>query len=375
MRTLFITSFGPARGSGSGERSQSIVNALARFGDVELMLLKLPGMQMGPHDGDYFFEPFAGYGPWGWRRHHLTLQAFRPRRDLTEALDRITRDRHFDLFFCRFDVGIMTGCWRKGPSMIDLDGIPTDQRVTGNLPGLGAARRVAMDRVLRNYRTVFVTKAADVPKIHHPTIEVLPCVSTSVAPYDGDPPPGPPRVLFVGSMGVPWNRTALERFVAGSWPAIRARVPDAELRVVGGAQELVPRAEGVRPLGFVDDLEAEYRAATVVASVVRAGNGANVKMAEAARAGRPIVATTYSAGGYTGILEPGRDMLVAESDAEVADACVRVITDRALARGLAASVARTADAKLSQAAIDAIIARHVATLDRPAATPATAAAG
>jgi glycosyltransferase involved in cell wall biosynthesis len=97
------------------------------------------------------------------------------------------------------------------------------------------------------------------------------------------------------------------------------------LRIVGRLSNAERTAlkdrEGIEVVGFVDDLAAEYRQADVCICPIWRGEGANVKLAEYAGLGRAIVATAFSARGFEGILEPGRDLLMANSDDELEDCC------------------------------------------------------
>ncbi len=98
-----------------------------------------------------------------------------------------------------------------------------------------------------------------------------------------------PRILYVAS-GNAINRRALTDFLKFAWPRVRARVPDAELMVVGPVGEtlaLVPA--GVTVAGRVGDLSRVYRECRVVVNPAVAGTGLKIKTIEALAHLRPIV--------------------------------------------------------------------------------------
>jgi glycosyltransferase involved in cell wall biosynthesis len=97
------------------------------------------------------------------------------------------------------------------------------------------------------------------------------------------------RVLFVGS-GNLLNVRGLRDFFRFAWPAIRQRVPDAELVVAGAVCQAVrERPPGVRLLGRVEDLDDLYAACRVVINPAVAGTGLKIKTIEALSRQRRLV--------------------------------------------------------------------------------------
>jgi hypothetical protein len=103
------------------------------------------------------------------------------------------------------------------------------------------------------------------------------------------------RILYVASSNAR-NCKGLEDFLRFAWPRIHHRVPQAELVVVGGVAQVVADREvpGVRAMGPVDDLTAEYQGAALVINPVVAGTGLKIKTLEALCHLRPVV--TWPAG-------------------------------------------------------------------------------
>jgi hypothetical protein len=80
-----------------------------------------------------------------------------------------------------------------------------------------------------------------------------------------------------------------------------------------------------------------------------------VKLAEAALFGKAIVATSHAARGFEGMLEPERDLLVADTDETITAACIRLLQDEHVRTELERNSLRAAAEHLSQPAIDRIV--------------------
>lgn len=162
-------------------------------------------------------------------------------------------------------------------------------------------------------------------------------------------PDGPPVVGFVGRLV---EKKGVDTLLA-AWPRVRAAVPDATLRVLGDG----PLAGRVRGDGIVrvlpdpgqrhEQVRELLRASTVVASPSQTaadGDAESLLLVnlEAQAAGRPVV-TTRHGGIPEFVAENSSALLVPERDpAALADALIRVLTDRALASGLGAGGPRVA---------------------------------
>lgn len=180
-------------------------------------------------------------------------------------------------------------------------------------------------RLMRRADAIFAIQAREAEIVRG----MAPGVAVVTAGVDFDfvemgPAPEGARILVVGSDNH-LNRKGIADFLRFAWDRIRSAHPDAELRIVGGIGAEVPRGlPGVRPLGFVEDLATEYRAARLVVNPVVAGTGLKVKSVEALSHLRPLVAWPNGVDG----IEP--DLLgnstVARSWLEFADASIAVLT-------------------------------------------------
>jgi len=153
------------------------------------------------------------------------------------------------------------------------------------------------------------------------------------------------QMLMVGAYGYDPNADAAEFFITQILSSVRARVPDAELHLVGASPQSIPsfarKPAGVKFLGYADDLAATYTGSRLVVCPIRYGGGTRVKLVEAAGWGKPIVSTTVGAEGL-GMVN-GNDALIADTPQAFADACVSLLTDDELCRALARSARALAE--------------------------------
>lgn len=147
-------------------------------------------------------------------------------------------------------------------------------------------------------------------------------------------------VLFFGRLDYPPNDHGLRRLLAAIWPRICAQRPQARLRVVGAAlgeqaAAAIAGAERAEAAGLVDDINAEIAGAALVIVPIWQGGGTRLKVLEAMAAARPIAGTAL---GVSGIgVRSGEHALVADDDAGLAEAAVRLLADREEAARIAAA--------------------------------------
>jgi glycosyltransferase involved in cell wall biosynthesis len=179
--------------------------------------------------------------------------------------------------------------------------------------------------------------AAIVGRVSLPKASLVVPVGFDVARFAVTPVPDTREVLFVGSFLHSPNRRAAIWLIADIWPALRRRVPDARLTVVGmnPPHELVAlaAAAGVELVANAPDLQPYYARARAVIAPIQTGGGIRVKIVEACAAARPIVTTHIGAEGLP--IVPDEHALFAEGTEGLATALARVLTDEALAQRLA----------------------------------------
>jgi glycosyltransferase involved in cell wall biosynthesis len=144
-------------------------------------------------------------------------------------------------------------------------------------------------------------------------------------------------LLFVGLLDYPPNADAVLFFCDRILPAIRRRVANARLLVIGdGAPPAVRRLAGrddVVLAGQVEDVVPYYQRSPVSVVPLRAGSGTRLKILEAMALGRPVVATGIGCEGLD--IRHGREFLIADTAEEFARSVVRLLGDPGLRRALA----------------------------------------
>jgi len=124
------------------------------------------------------------------------------------------------------------------------------------------------------------------------------------------------RILFVGLMAYHANVEAVIPFTRKIWPAIRERLPDHVLTIVGASP--VPEVlalrdvAGVEVTGTVEDVRSYYHEALAAVVPLRTGSGTRLKILEAMAAGVPVVSTAFGAEGLA--VQPGVNILIAGAD-------------------------------------------------------------
>jgi phosphatidylinositol alpha-mannosyltransferase len=209
-----------------------------------------------------------------------------------------------------------------------------NERIDARVAVSHAARRFAARYFDADYRVV--PNGVD-PARFHPRGPELPGLASDA-----------PTILSVGRFyprkGVPILLRAL--------PRIAAAVPGVRLLIVGGGPRgpwyrmLARRAPcEVRFLGELprEDVPRAYRTADVFVAPSTGSESFGIVHLEAMASGVPIVASDIE--GYREVLDPGREaLLFPNRDADgLADAVIRVLQDRELARTMAATGRRKAE--------------------------------
>lgn len=151
-----------------------------------------------------------------------------------------------------------------------------------------------------------------------------------------DPVASDRSILFLGAYNFPPNARGAERLVARIWPLVSRELPEARLVIAGKEPECIPSFRspppGVEFAGFVKDLTELYRRSRIVCAPLIEGGGTRVKLIEAAAYAKPVVSTTVGAEGLD--FQNGSEIMIADRDAEIAAACVRLLRDDKLCQRL-----------------------------------------
>jgi sugar transferase (PEP-CTERM/EpsH1 system associated) len=145
-----------------------------------------------------------------------------------------------------------------------------------------------------------------------------------------------PRLVFVGAMDYYANIEGVTWFVEKVFPLIRRIEPRAEFFIVGSNPtsevERLGRCRGVSVTGLVYDVRPFMRSATACVVPLRIARGVQNKVLEAMAAGKAIVATPEAVAGLR--VRDGKELLLARTPEEFADATVSLIRQESLRREL-----------------------------------------
>lgn len=138
-------------------------------------------------------------------------------------------------------------------------------------------------------------------------------------------------LLFLADFGQPHNADAALWLAEEILPAIRARLPDVRLHLVGCDPNARLRAlagEAIPVTGFVPDLERYIDGCRVALAPLRYGAGVMAKTTQAMAHGLPSVTTAVGAEGIG--LVHGVDAMIADAPEEFADCVARLYRDEEL---------------------------------------------
>ncbi len=383
MRILVVTSMppAPALATGGGQRTDLLLRALEAAGEVDLFLVlqlrlvteeqlarvaarhRLVGHAMRtlhPAAGPWRFGAGRLPGRLGETARRLAAQAGHYARDpaVAGSVDACLAARSYDLVVARYLApALRAGLPRRRRryklclDLDDLDSRVLEEQVAATSeragwPGALSIRQLrrTVRRSLPRFDHVWLTDARDGRDLELRSSSELP--NAVWAPEGApavQPEPASPEsreLLFVATFGYEPNRFGLDRFLERVWPRVLARVPEASLRVVGtpprdGSAARWQRVPGVAVAGFVEDLTEAYRRSAFTIAPLYWGGGPKLKVIESLARGRTCVVTPVGQAGYEETLRDGEALLRAATDADFAEACVRLLCDPALRERLA----------------------------------------
>jgi len=146
-----------------------------------------------------------------------------------------------------------------------------------------------------------------------------------------------PEIVYTGSFTYAPNTHAAWRLIRQIMPLVWERYPSARLWVVGQSpgRELEAAADGDRIVvtGRVKDVRPYLAGASLGCVPLVSGSGTKYKVLEALSAGVPVVCSPIAAEGLE--LRDGEQILVRQTDLEIATAMVQLLDDPAMAQQMA----------------------------------------
>lgn len=174
----------------------------------------------------------------------------------------------------------------------------------------------------------------------------------------------PLRILIVGWLDYWPNRLGTAHFVEKVLPALRQQLPSIELHIVGRTQdnafvEWLNSIPGVSALGYVEDIQAEYRNARICVVPIYHGAGTSVKFIEALSMKRTVVSTPMGCRGFDDIFQEGRDFVLASSDGLFVDRILSLVNHIDELNKIAESGYRVVNANFSQETFCKIVTKTI----------------
>jgi len=288
---------------------------------------------------------------------------WRDRTSVRETLDRFISGRYDLVWFYGIRPWVLTGEPSLAPSVIDVIDLE-DQKILARLSahrpppsGLaGRVRRVGGDLLSREEArrwqrlqrragkggaTTVVCSELDAGRASDcgaGRVTVIPNgYGVPAEPLGRDAVGSPPVILFQGLLTYPANVDAARWLVRDIGPALRARVPDVQIRLVGRHHadlEDLDDPPSVTLTGRVAAMADELARADVVVVPLRYGSGTRLKIIEAFAHRIPVVSTARGAAGLGA--QDGVHLLVAETADGLAAACSRLVGEPDLRRKIVA---------------------------------------
>ncbi|MEA3187554.1 MAG: polysaccharide biosynthesis protein PslH [Chthoniobacter sp.] len=174
--------------------------------------------------------------------------------------------------------------------------------------------------------------------------EVIPNGVDCTAYTSSEDVTGKDELLFVGAMNTAPNEDAVIYFTEEILPLILQRNPLAKFHIVGAKPTALVRALSsphVEIHGQVADLKPFYDRASVTVIPIRLGSGTRLKALEAGASAKAIVTTSLGIEGLDFL--HGRDLLVADSASEFANAVIKLCNDPDERRRLGRNARRCAE--------------------------------
>lgn len=382
MKILFVApSFNPldGKGWGSTQRTNLLFEACARLGHVDVISF-VDGLKTERKDCTVLYSDASAKDGQKEGRVMKFLRMLTPlnpyamfpkSKRCAEIVRGFVKNGHYDLIVCRYiPEAMLCGLYDYADRLvIDVDDNPCDVERTAV-----RSARTWRNRMYHRYRAAIIERVVDkIQRACRFTFYANPAQATyknsAYLPnipfyeYDllvADYTKTNPRLLFVGNMSYGPNAQGVDVFVEKVFPLIRQQIPDVDLHLVGGCNQQAyldkwSKIDGVKYMGFVDDLQEEYQEARVVVVPIYGGAGTNIKVLEAMQMRRPCATTQYGVRGFSEYFADGQEILVAESDAEFVEKVVALLQDEKLNHTIAKQAYSALKAHFSREAFNEIV--------------------
>ena len=310
MKILFLVSTDPRlTGQGGEQRVHFLWKGLKKLGDV-YTVYPVPWKSLEKHDDEnriYAVRLERRYSPsWflkrtmrEWNNHIMPPFYLTDKRIWQMGVPKpdvcVVRPASF-----AYGLGLLD----RYPCCVDMDDIPSAEiEIIEKRFGRSLKSRLSlfllerMQRVIcRKAKHVWVADEEELPRFADVSVSFLPNIPVPPLPDFADNLGSESNLFFVGSLNSPPNFIALDWFLENIWNEAKKVFPCLRLDIGGGGlpQRYKEKWSGFRDvhlLGRIDDLRPYYRNALAIVAPMRIGSGSCLKVLEALRMGRPLLAT------------------------------------------------------------------------------------
>ena len=167
------------------------------------------------------------------------------------------------------------------------------------------------------------------PSLSPDHVSILPN-GVDVSNYEiGEVEPQENTLIYNGAITYNANYDAVQFFLREILPIIHRENPRVKVRITGKTTGVdlsnLPQNENVIFTGYVQDIRPVIKSSTACIVPLQVGGGTRLKILEALALGTPVITTSKGAEGLD--VQPGRDLLVADSPSDFARAVIRVLNE------------------------------------------------
>jgi glycosyltransferase involved in cell wall biosynthesis len=167
--------------------------------------------------------------------------------------------------------------------------------------------------------------------------------------------PLPDRIGFIGTLEYYANQDAVSWFISSILPIILVARPTVRVRIAGNlpSSYTPPSHSNVDFLGYVNDLETEVATWSASVAPVQIGGGTRLKILDAFKLKCPVVSTSLGCYGLRAM--HNREILIGDSPAEFATACLGLCQSPEQGQNLASAAYKLWQSRFTSAAIRPVI--------------------
>lgn len=385
MNILFVNNFYnifAKADCGASQRTMCLIRALAKFGHVDVISFVDDTISNEPNV-DVIFSQEIGMATQRGNRFNKFFKLFRwnnpyfiyPENiEKSRIIDSYVVQNRYDYIVTRYvhfacDCGLLK---YKGKLIIDIDDDPKDV-VLMSLDKVRTLRnriytRIyanTVDKVTRKIVSSVHSAFYSTPTKQYDNAHFLPNISAYNQPLPPAEFSGNDRnILIVGRYHYLPNAEGLEHFIRYIFPIVKQSIPNVSLLVAGKViddelRKLCVKIDGVKLLGFVEDLQDAYVNCHCAIVPLYRGTGTSVKLVEAMSMGRAVVTTSAGARGLNKQVENGVDFILADDDHAFAEGIIRLLLDERFNHTLSDNAKAKMQQYYSEQAFNTIVSKSL----------------